>query len=151
MMAEVGLPIFMGLLLEVNPLVLSLMVGALVVHEATAFWDVSFAVHHREVTPREQHTHSFLEILPLMAISFMFCMHARASHRLLTANTTAGDWDLKWKKPRLSLAYLAGISCVIAVGIALPYANELWRCWKRNGALKRNEGFYVEGSNIRNC
>lgn len=151
MMSEVGLPIFMGLLFEVNPLVLSLMVGALVVHEATAFWDVSFAVHHREVRPREQHTHSFLEILPLMAVSFMFCLHAKSSHRLLTASTTRSDWKLTWKKPRLPLLYLVGIAGIVAAGIVLPYANELWRCWKRTGSPKRNEGFYAEDSDTRNC
>lgn len=149
MMSEVGLPIFMGLLFEVNPLVLSLMIGAVFVHEATAFWDVNFAVHHREVRPREQHTHSFLEVLPFMAVSFMITMHSKASHRLLRARTTDDDWKLKWKKPRLPLLYLAGISCVIVAGVVLPYANEFWRCWKRIGSPKRNEGFYIEGSDTR--
>ena len=120
-------------------------------HGATAFWDVNFAVHHREVRPREQHTHSFLEVLPFMAVSFMFCLHAKASHRLLTAKTTRNDWKLQWKKPRLPLLYLGGISCIIAAGIVAPYANELWRCWKCIDNPKRTEGFYVEGSNARNC
>jgi hypothetical protein len=151
MMSEVGFPIFMGLLFEVNPLVLSLMIGGLLVHEATAIWDVNLAVHHRDVRPREQHTHSFLEILPLMAVSFMLCLHGKASHRLLTAKTTRNDWKLKWKKPRLPLLYLAGISCIVAAGVVLPYANELWRCWKRAGNPKRNEGFYLEGSDARKC
>lgn len=151
MMSEVGVPLFMGLLFEVNPLILSLMICALVAHEATAFWDVRFAVHHREVRPREQHTHSFLEVLPLMAVSFMFCLHAKPAYKLLTADTSRDDWKLKWKKPRLPLWYIAGITGVVAAGVALPYANELWRCWKRKDTQKRNEGFYSEASDDRNC
>src|SRR3569832_2113207 len=36
-------------------------------HEATAVWDVSYAIKRRYVSPLEQHVHSFLEMTPLMA------------------------------------------------------------------------------------
>ena len=60
MFAEAGVPLYMGLLLEINAGVLATMAGALVVHQATAFWDVHYAESRRQVTEREQHTHSFL-------------------------------------------------------------------------------------------
>lgn len=151
MMTQVGLPIFAGLLFEVNPLLLSLMLAALATHSVTAIWDVAYAVHHREVKTREQHTHSFLEILPFMAVSFMVCLHAPATHRLLTGKTQEGDWSLKWKQPRLPVGYLAAMAGVITVGVVLPYANELWRCWRGRRAPKRNTGFYAnDGSDRRN-
>jgi hypothetical protein len=154
MMTQVGVPIFAGLLFEVNPLLLTTMFGALVVHSATAIWDVAYAVNHREVKTREQHTHSFLEILPLMAVSFMVCLHGPATHRLLTGQTRADDWKLRWKRPRLPFGYLAAMAGVIAVGIALPYGNELWRCWRARRQPKYNSGFYREDADspdARNC
>lgn len=41
MMTEAGLPVMMGLFLEISALVLALMIAALFLHEATAFWDVA--------------------------------------------------------------------------------------------------------------
>ena len=106
MMVEVGVPIQLALLFEVNPLVLTLMAGALLAHSATAVWDVRMAVHLREVKTGEQHTHSFLEVLPFMGLAFASCLHGSGTRRLLTGNTEPGDWRLKIKKPRLSLPYL---------------------------------------------
>ncbi|MGW7792056.1 diguanylate cyclase, partial [Streptomyces tricolor] len=61
MMAEVGVPIALTLRYEVNPLLLSVQLGAAAVHEATALWDVRTAVDSdRVVNPVELHNHSFL-------------------------------------------------------------------------------------------
>ncbi|MFJ4520924.1 hypothetical protein ACIP4Y_08225 [Streptomyces sp. NPDC088810] len=58
MMAEVGAPIALTLRYGVNPLLLSVQLGAAAVHEATALWDVRTAVRSdREVKPVEQHIH----------------------------------------------------------------------------------------------
>lgn len=144
MMAEVGLPIQLALHFEINPLVLGIMTGALLAHSATAVWDVRLAVHHREVKTGEQHTHSFLEVLPFMGLAFAACLHGDAVRRLVTGNTKAGDWQLRLKKPRLPLTYLFGMAGLIAVGVVLPYANEAWRCWKQLRTPKKNTGFYRE-------
>ena len=144
MMTEVGLPILLGLLFEINPLALTVMAGALLAHSATAIWDVSLAVHHREVTPREQHTHSFLEVLPFMGMAYAATLHGDATRRLLTGNTRREDWALKLKRPRLPIPYLAGVMGLIAAGVLLPYANEALRCWKSLRAPKKNTGFYKD-------
>ncbi|MGI4830179.1 MAG: diguanylate cyclase [Janthinobacterium lividum] len=155
MMTEVGAPILMSLLFEINPLALSLTAGALVAHSATAIWDVSLAVHHREVTTREQHTHSFLEVLPFMGLAFIACLHGDAMRRLLTGKTKPGDWQLQLKTPRLPIPYLAGIVGLIAVGVWWPYTNEIRRCVQRLRAPKRNTGFYKDTPlgepDVRNC
>ncbi len=156
MMLEVGVPIQLALLFEINPLVLTLMGGALLAHSATAVWDVRMAVHHREVKTGEQHTHSFLEVLPFMGLAFATCLHGAATRRLITGQTQPGDWSLKVKKPRLSMPYLGSIWALIAVGVVLPYANEAWRCLRRLRAPKHNTGFYRETAEgetetVRNC
>jgi len=62
---EMALPILAALFLEINAGVVLLMIVCLLLHEATAYWDVSYATSTRKVAPVEQHVHSFLEILPL--------------------------------------------------------------------------------------
>ena len=64
--AEMAVPTFAAIFLEINALVILVMIVCLLLHEATAIWDVSYAYPLREITPTEQHVHSFLEMLPLM-------------------------------------------------------------------------------------
>jgi len=73
--AEIGVPIVGALVLEINALLLLVMIICLVLHEATAIWDVSFAYARREATPTEQHVHSFLEMLPLMGLVLIAVLH----------------------------------------------------------------------------
>jgi hypothetical protein len=92
MMAEVGIPIALTLRYEVNPLLLSVQSAAAVVHEATALWDVRTAVESdREVTPLEQHIHSYLESLPYGALASLMCLHADQVKSLLRGGR--GDPD----------------------------------------------------------
>ncbi|MCP3101497.1 hypothetical protein LZ198_21720 [Myxococcus sp. K15C18031901] len=129
MMTEVGVPVLMGLLMEINPLTLSLMLGHSLVHEATAFADVAYAVNHqRDVQPREQHTHSFLEVLPFMAVSSIVCLHWDQFLAIWGLGGRKGRWRFALKKRRLPPGYLRVILTAIGATIALPYANELWRC-----------------------
>src|SRR5919112_634309 len=115
MMAEVGLPIALTLRYEVNPLLLSVQLGAAAVHEATALWDVRTAVHgDREVKPVEQHIHSFLESLPFGALASLMCLHADQVKSLLRGGRGDPDaWRLVPRRRPLSPGYLAGIAAAI--------------------------------------
>jgi hypothetical protein len=64
MMTEAGVPVVIGLVARVNPLVLTTMGASAVAHGATALYDVSLATGEREIRPLEQHIHSFLRGLP---------------------------------------------------------------------------------------
>lgn len=129
MMAEVGLPLTMVLLCEVNPLVLSTIAASIVAHEATALWDVSTAEDSgREVTPFEQHVHSFLESMPIMAASALGCLRWRQVRDLLQGARTRDAWRLRWKQNRLPGGYLAAVGAGVVAAIAVPYGEELYRC-----------------------
>src|SRR3954454_14756488 len=67
-LAEMAVPTLAAIFLEINALIFLVMIASLVLHEATAIWDVSYAYQSRVVTPTEQHVHSFLEMLPLTAL-----------------------------------------------------------------------------------
>ncbi|NJP79347.1 diguanylate cyclase, partial [Streptomyces sp. AA8] len=128
MMTEAGVPVAMGLLARINPLVLSVMGGAAVAHGATALYDVSLATKKREVHPVEQHIHSFLEVLPLSAMAFTACLHADEVRAALRGGRGRRDWVLLPKDRPLSAKYLAGLGVAIGAGVILPYAEEMSRC-----------------------
>ncbi|MGE5548427.1 MAG: hypothetical protein ACM33T_16095 [Solirubrobacterales bacterium] len=129
MLAEMGTPVLAGLFLEITPPVLGGMIGAFFLHEATALWDVGYAVTRREVTPVEQHVHSFLELVPLMAVSFICVLHWRQVRALIGREVPLGA-PIRFKHEPLPRAYLAGALGSMGLLEGLPYLEELWRDWR---------------------
>ena len=134
MFAEVGIPLVMVLVLEVNALIIAVMIAAFLLHEATALWDVSYAVEHREVRPIEQHVHSFLEMVPLMALLLVVVRHWDQFLALVGLGSEPARFVLEWKVRPLPVAYLAMVLAGAFVLEFVPYLQELRRAL-RAGAL----------------
>jgi len=132
MFAEVGLPLLGGICLQINATVIALMLVAFFVHEATALWDVSYAVTARIVTPWEQHIHSFLEMIPLMAMVAVFSLHWPQFLAVFGLGVELADFTLRLKGQPLPTAYVATILACIVIFELLPYAEELVRGWSAN-------------------
>ena len=129
MLGEMGVPVLACLFLEINAPVLALMIAAFFVHEATAMWDVSYAVTRRKVTPVEQHVHSFLEMLPLMATSFIIVLHWPRFLELLGLNGRR-DMAIRLKREPLPIAYTVVALGAVALLEMLPYLEEVRRDWR---------------------
>ncbi|WP_343715783.1 hypothetical protein [Inquilinus sp.] len=127
MFGEIAVPLLAALFLEINALIIALMIVAFLAHEATALWDVSYAVTRREVTPFEQHVHSFLEMLPLMGAAFVAVLHWPQFLALFGAGPEPARFDLTWKQQPLPVAYIATVLAAALLFELLPYLEELWR------------------------
>src|SRR3954454_12087310 len=73
--AEMALPILAAMFLEITSGVILLMFVCLVLHQATAMWDVSYATKMRQVKPIEQHVHSLLEMMPLTGLLIVIALN----------------------------------------------------------------------------
>ncbi len=140
MMSAIGLPMLCGLLCDINALVLVIMMGGYVVHESISYWDVSYATGRREVPALEQHTHSFLEMLPFMGASFAICLKPRQFAAIFGRGGEAPRWRLEPKRPALTPRYIATILGLVTVSIALPYAEEFVRCLRTDRTLLPHDG-----------
>lgn len=129
MLGEMGVPVIACLFFQINAPVLGLMIAALVAHQATAMWDVSYAVTRREVRPIEQHVHSFLEMLPLMATSFIIVLHWPKFLELLGLRGKR-DMTIRLKREPLPIGYVATTLGAVVVLELLPFLEEAWRSWK---------------------
>lgn len=127
-LGEAGIPVIFGLLFDINALIIAVMLGALVIHEATALWDVTYAHTRRYIGPLEQHIHSFMEILPIMAVSFVTILYWNQFLALIGLGSQPPRFELKAKDDPLSPGYLIALFFTIAILIILPYGEELWRC-----------------------
>lgn len=128
MMGAIGAPALAGLLCEINAGLLASFAGSFVLHELLTIWDVGYAYGRREVSPAEQHAHSFLEVLPFTTLSFTLVMHWDQALALAGMGPEPPRFGLEPKREPLPPAYVATLLGAIAAFIAIPYAEELVRC-----------------------
>jgi hypothetical protein len=125
--AEMGVPVLAALFLEINALIIAIMIVCLVLHEATAIWDVHYVSATREVTPIEQHVHSFLEMLPLMGLLMIIVLHWQQFLALFGAAAEPARFGLVWKSEPLPIGYIAAVLLAVLAFELLPYLEELIR------------------------
>jgi hypothetical protein len=132
MFAEIGVPLLAAIFLEVNAGIIALMIVAFFIHEATALWDVSYAVTLREVSPIEQHVHSFLEMIPLMAMLFVISLHWGQFQALFGFGSETPRFNLAWKEEPLPASYVLSIMTAILLFEIIPYIEEFFRGLRAN-------------------
>lgn len=128
LLVEIGVAALAILFLEINTAVLLLTLIALAFHEATALWDVAYAAHFRHVSVFEQHVHSFLEVIPLVALACVILLHWDQFLALLGLGSGPADFSLHWKSTPVSAAYTKTLLAAIVLLQVIPYAQEFWRC-----------------------
>jgi hypothetical protein len=137
MFAETGVPVLLGLFCEVNAGVLVTAYTAAGIHWATAFWDQTYAEERRRVSPVEQHVHSALEMSPVTAAFLLTALHWDQALALTGKGKSQPRFAVRLKRREaLSTPAQATLLGAIALFGVLPYAEELWRCWRTRPTLK---------------
>ena len=127
MIAELGVGIAAAALLEIGAGVLALLVVAAVAHEATMWCDLLFATRRRVIPVPEQWVHGVQTVLPWTALAALMVIHREQAAALVGWGGVEADWGLRFKDP-LPLAGFAGLAAAATVFVALPFAEEAWRC-----------------------
>lgn len=133
LLAEAAFPAVLGLFLEINSLLLSVMIAAFFAHEATVMWDVDYAIKRRDVSPLEQHVHSFLELVPLGVLMLLSLLHW-PQFKALAGLQVPSPSTIRRKREPLGAAYVSADPLAMAVFGLLPYGEELWRDWRASRA-----------------
>jgi hypothetical protein len=129
-MTTVGVPTLMALLLDVNATVIGTTIVATAAHEALTLWDIAYAEPRRRPEPNEQHVHSFLEVLPVMALTSLMTLHPAQTAALFGRGKAAAEWTLRLKRPPLGRRYIGIIAAAVAALMILPYGEEFMRCYR---------------------
>ena len=122
---EMAVPVLAALLFEITSAVILVMIVFLILHEATAIWDVRYASAMREISPTEQHIHSVLEMLPLTGMLLVIALHWSAFTALFGFGTPAFSFTLK--QHPLPVPYIVTMLVLTALLEILPYVEELIR------------------------
>jgi hypothetical protein len=134
--AQMAAGVVSALFFEITSGVIILIIGCLILHQITAVVDVRYASDTRSVSPVEQHVHSLLEMLPLMALLLVVVIHWNEFTALL--HPTQADLTFRLRNQPLPISYIAFVLCASLVFEALPYLEELVRGVRaRNHARRR--------------
>jgi hypothetical protein len=132
--SQMALPILAALFFEITSGIILLMIACLVLHQATAMWDVHYANGKREVKPIEQHVHSVLEMMPLTGLLLVIALHWQQFIALF--GFAPARFDLTLKPEPLPLAYIATILGLTLLFEVLPYLEELLRSLRHSRASR---------------
>jgi hypothetical protein len=127
MLIEVAIPLLAAIFLEINALIIAAMIAGFIAHQLTALWDTTFASHKRRITPIEQQVHSFLELMPLMAMVIVIILNWSQFLSLWGLGSETGRYELVLKREPLPWTYVAGFLSVVLLFEVLPYLEEFVR------------------------
>jgi hypothetical protein len=134
---EMGVPVLAALFLEINAGVILVMVICLLLHEATAIWDLRYASERRHVSPTEQHVHSFLEMLPLMGLLMVISLYWDQFVALFGFGEPRFVLAMKTEPlPWLYIAVMLSLTLLLEV---LPYFEELVRGLRYRFSIADND------------
>jgi hypothetical protein len=127
MSLEAGAGIAAAMLFEIDAGVLAVLLASALVHEATVVWDIAYTTGRRTIPQAEDHTHSFLEVLPFVAFAFAAFARPAQARAMLGIGVERPRWRLR---PNLRALPFASVLAVAAGGVlgVGPHAEELVRC-----------------------
>jgi hypothetical protein len=81
-----------------------------------------------ELPSELQHIHGLLEVVPLMATSFLTVLHWDQARALFSLGDEQPRFRPELKRRPLPANYIAALGAAITAFIVLPYGEEIWRC-----------------------
>jgi len=129
---EMGVPVLAALFMQINAGVIVVMIVCFILHEATAIWDVHYASTTRDVSPIEQHVHSFLEMLPLMGLLLVLALYWEQFVALFGFGEP--NFAIMLKPEPLPWLYVTAMLGATLLFEVLPYVEELIRGIRRQSS-----------------
>jgi hypothetical protein len=130
---QLGIPILLCLLFEVNVLVLLVCIAAFLAHEVVAHYDVWYSAPKRTISIWEVHVHNYMATIPLYLLMLIMVLNWEVVLKLVQLDW-AGQMTLeRVAVPHGGSGYLRGYLAFMAVLCVLPYVEENLRCLRARG------------------
>jgi hypothetical protein len=125
--ALVGIPLVVGLFFEVNALVLLILIAGALLHTLAALWDGLYTHPRRNISAIEQHIHSHLEYIPLVAVLIVTVIHWPVFLQLIGLGTTTASFSLQAKREPLPVGVVVAVLGSVFLFQGALLAEELVR------------------------
>lgn len=125
---QMGLPIILCLVFDVNVLILLICFATWLMHEVVAHMDVRYAAPKREISIWEMHAHTYLGSLPLYMLVSIVLINWEHFIKLITFEWQGELTLTLLSNPHASPAYLNYYLTFMAIVCVFPYMEENIRC-----------------------
>lgn len=130
---QLGIPILLCLLFQVNVLILLICIAAFVAHEIVAHYDVHYSAPLRRISIWEVHVHNYMATIPLYLLMLIMVINWEIVLKLVSFQWS-GQFELeRVPTPHGSSGYLRGYLVFMALLCVLPYVEENLRCLRARG------------------
>jgi hypothetical protein len=130
---QLGIPILLCLLFQVNVMILLVCIAAFVAHEIVAHYDVHYSAPLRRISIWEVHVHNYMATIPLYLLMLIMVINWEIVLKLVSFEW-AGQFELeRVPTPHGSSSYLRGYLTFMALLCVLPYVEENLRCLRTRG------------------
>jgi hypothetical protein len=135
---QLGIPILLCLLFEINVLVLLICVAMWLLHEFVAHWDVHYATPRRHISIWEVHVHNYMATVPLYLLMLIVILNWDVAVKAMTFDWS-GQIALRPLTDRPGgSAYLPAYLSFMAVLCVFPYIEENIRCLRYTLSRRRS-------------
>lgn len=125
---QLGIPILLCLLFEINVLVLAICVVMWLMHEFIAHMDVHLAAPQRHISIWEMHAHNYLATIPLFLLMLILVMNWPVVQQLVSFDFSGGLALQRVSVPHGGASYMPWYLAFMAVVCVVPYIEENARC-----------------------
>jgi hypothetical protein len=127
---QLGIPIVLCLVFEVNVLILLVCVAAFLAHEFVAHYDVHYSAPRRHISIWEVHVHNYMATIPLYLLMLVAVINWEVVLQLLRFEWQGGFELRPVDAPHGSDGYLRGYLIFMTLLCVLPYLEENLRCYR---------------------
>jgi hypothetical protein len=136
---EIAIPLVLGLFFEINALVLVIMVVAVLAHTLTALWDGAYTHARRDIPAFEQHIHSHLEYIPIVAVVIVALLNWDAVRTVFGAVNPIRPWVLQLKHqplPRHVVVIVLGAVLLLQGSLLVEEFVRTWQQRQVNATVR---------------
>lgn len=127
LLAEAGAALVLGMLFEINEVVLALVLLCFVLHEITGYVDIRYAHARRDISPAEQRIHDYMTAIPVTALFLVVILHWPAARNMVLEPYSIFAAPLLLKSPPLPGTQVLAIFAGVFLFSLIPYLEELHR------------------------
>lgn len=125
---QLGIPILLCLMFEINVMVLLICLAAWLAHEVVAHWDVHYSAPLRHISIWEVHAHNYMATIPLYLLMLIAVLNWEVFIKLVTFDWQGGFRLAPVSAPHGGEGYLPYYLGAMAVLCVFPYMEENLRC-----------------------
>jgi hypothetical protein len=125
---QLGIPILLCLLFQVNVLVLLVCLAAFAAHEVVAHYDVWYSAPKRTISIWEVHVHNYMATIPLYLLMLIMVLNWEVVLDLVRLDWAGKMALVRVPVPHGGSGYLEGYLVFMGLLCVLPYVEENLRC-----------------------